>query len=260
MVTKLPPMVTGRNLWWWRRHTLFWTCGDSHVSSNVPSPLFACLLWWATYRRPAGVSKFFFFTSKTGGPTSKPNWPRDDLGHAANISLAKTDIWFENKCELRVFGHPWPVVLNFQRTSDISYARWQQWLDLAWAAGTNEFWAVTGGSTVGGGGWTSPLGEPTKVFFSSTNKTVNRISVVESVLFHTGTTVNSTLPASCSCFIIISALMPWMSAQTMCCKGFPHLKNLNRPIPGESAALLHAVINLPGGYAPPTIPQQSAEL
>ena len=35
--------------------------------------------------------------------------------------------------------------------------------------------------------------------------------------------------------------MPWMSAQTMCCKGFPHSKNLNRPIPGESAALLHAI-------------------
>ena len=48
----------------------------------------------------------------------------------------------------------------------------------------------------GGGGLTPPLGEPTKIFFSSINKNVNRISVVESVLFHTGTTVNSTLQAS----------------------------------------------------------------
>ena len=46
------------------------------------------------------------------------------------------------------------------------------------------------------GGLTPPLGEPTKVFSSSTNENVNRISVVESVLFHTGTTVNSILPAS----------------------------------------------------------------
>ena len=48
----------------------------------------------------------------------------------------------------------------------------------------------------GGGSNNPPPGEPTKVFFSSTNKNVNRMSVVESVLFHTGTTVNSTLPAS----------------------------------------------------------------
>ena len=53
----------------------------------------------------------------------------------------------------------------------------------------------TGGST-GGGGFELPLGSRPKFFFSSTSKNVNRISVVESVLFHTGTTVNSTLTAS----------------------------------------------------------------
>ena len=34
-------------------------------------------------------------------------------------------------------------------------------------------------------------------------------------------------------------------------QGISPFKNLNSPIPGESAALLHAIINLPGGYAPP---------
>ena len=48
----------------------------------------------------------------------------------------------------------------------------------------------------GGGVEPTPLGSRPKFFFSSTTKNVNRISVVESVLFHTGTTVNSTLPAS----------------------------------------------------------------
>ena len=52
----------------------------------------------------------------------------------------------------------------------------------------------TGGST--GGGVNTSWGADQSFFFSSTNKNVNRISVVETVLFHTGTAVNSTLPAS----------------------------------------------------------------
>ena len=48
----------------------------------------------------------FSFTSKLEDPLAKPSRPRDDLGHAANISLAKTDVWFAKICELRVFGHP----------------------------------------------------------------------------------------------------------------------------------------------------------
>ena len=54
----------------------------------------------------------------------------------------------------------------------------------------------TGGSTGVGGGVEHPPWGADQSFFFSTNKNVNRISVVESVLFHTGTTINSTLPAS----------------------------------------------------------------
>ena len=67
----------------------------------------------------AGVSKFFFSLAKLEDPLAKPTWPRDDLGHDdGNNSLAKTDVWFAKKCEVRVFGHPCGCIIKQEGSKD----------------------------------------------------------------------------------------------------------------------------------------------